>query len=123
MQYLCLCHYDAAQFATLGPKDFEAIGAICAPHDQALKESGHLLAVGALAMPEQSRTLRADADGVTVSEGPYAETNEPFGAFFLIEAGSLDEATEVARLHPGTHLGAYARGGIEIRPIEMLERL
>ena len=28
MQYLCLCHYDAAQFATLGPKDFEAIGAI-----------------------------------------------------------------------------------------------
>ena len=123
MQYLCLCHYDAAQFATLGPRDFEAIGAICAPHDLALKESGHLTAVGSLAMPDQSRTLRAGPDGVTVSDGPYAETNEPFGAFFLIEAESLDEATEIARLHPGTHLGAHMRGGIEIRPIEHLEGL
>jgi hypothetical protein len=123
MQYLCLCHYDAAQFATLGPADFEEIGAICAPHDRELKESGHLIAVGSLAMPDQSRTLRADADGVTVSDGPYAETKKPFGAFFLIEAESLDEATEVARLHPGTHLGAKVRGGIEIRPIEQLERL
>lgn len=123
MQYLCLCHYDASQFATLGPADFEEIGRICAPHDRNLKESGHLISVGALAMPGQSRTLRADADGVAVSEGPYAETNEPFGAFFLIEAESLDEATDVARLHPGTHLGASFRGGIEIRPIEQLERL
>jgi hypothetical protein len=123
MQYLCLCHYDATQFAALGPRDFEEIGAICAPRDRALKESGHLIAVGSLAMPDQYRTLRADADGVTVSDGPYAETAEPFGAFFLIEAESLDEATEVARLHPGTHLGGYVRGGIEIRPIEQLERL
>ena len=123
MQYLCLCHYDAAQFATLGPDDFAQIGAICAPHDRALKESGHLLAVGSLAMPEQSRTLRAGPDGVTAGDGPYAETNEPFGAFFLIEAESLDQATEIARLHPGTHLGGHVRGGIEIRPIEMLERL
>jgi hypothetical protein len=123
MQYLCLCHYDATQFAALGPADFEEIGAICAPHDKNLKESGHLIQVGSLAMPGQSRTLRADADGVRVSEGPYAETEEPFGAFFLIEAESLDAATEIARLHPGTHLGAHVRGGIEIRPIEQLERL
>ena len=123
MHYLCLCHYDAAQFARLGPADFEAIGAICAPHDRALKESGKLRAVGSLAMPEQSRTLRADAAGVSVGDGPYAETGEPFGAFFLIEADSLDEATEIARLHPGTHLGAHMRGGIEIRPVEHLEQL
>lgn len=123
MQHLCLCHYDAARFATLGPRDFERIGAICAPHDRALKESGHLLEVGAFAMPDQYRTPRAAQDGVTVEDGPYAETAEPFGAFFLIEADSLDQATEIARLHPGTHLGALMGGGIEIRPIEMLERL
>ena len=123
MQYLCLCHYDAAAFASLGPAEFEEIGRICAPQDRALKESGHLIAVGALAMPEQSRTLRADAAGVSAGDGPYAESREPFGAFFLIEADSLDEAEAVARLHPGTHLGAFCRGGIEIRPIEQLERL
>ena len=123
MQYLCLCHYDAQAFAALGAAEFEQIGQICAPRDRALKESGKLIAVGALAMPDQSRTLRADAGGVSALDGPYAETGEPFGAFFLIEADSMDEAEEVARLHPGTHLGAFCRGGIEIRPIEQLERL
>jgi hypothetical protein len=123
MHYLCLCHYNAAQFAALGPKQFEEIGAICAPHDRALKESGHLIEVGAFAMPDRYRTLRADRDGVTVADGPYAETGEPFGAFFLIHADSIDQAEEIARLHPGTHLGAHMRGGIEIRPIEQLERL
>jgi len=123
MHYLCLCHYDAQAFAALGPADFEEIGRICAPHDAALKASGHVIAVGALGMPEQFRTLRAGPDGVTVAAGPYAETNEPFGAFFLIEAESMDEAERIARLHPGTHLGALFRGGIEIRPIEQLERL
>src|ERR1044072_7333148 len=122
MKYLCLCHYDAAAFAALGPADFEEIGAICAPHDKALKESGHLMLVGSLGMPDQYRTLRADRDGVTVSDGPYAETPEPFGAFFLIEAESMDEAVEIARLHPGTHLGGRMRGGIEIRPVDFFEQ-
>jgi hypothetical protein len=123
MHYLCLCHYDAKQFAALGPADFEEIGRICAPRDRALKESGHLIEVGSFAMPDQYRSLRADAGGVSVSDGPYAETDQPFGAFFLIEAESLDQATEIARLHPGTHLGGKIRGGIEIRPVEQLERL
>jgi hypothetical protein len=123
MKFLCLCHYDAQQFAALGPADFEQIGAICAPQDKALEESGQLLLTGSLAMPEQYRSLRADADGVTVSDGPYAATPEPFGGFFMIEADSLDEATEIARLHPGTHLGSLLRGGIEIRPVDFLKQL
>ena len=123
MKFLCLCHYDAQQFAALGPADFQEIGAICAPRDKALKESGHLALVGSLAMPDQYRTLRADEAGVTVSDGPYVETPEPFGAFFIIEAASMDEAIEIARLHPGTHLGRFCRGGIEIRPIDQLETL
>ncbi|HYD14562.1 MAG TPA: YciI family protein [Allosphingosinicella sp.] len=122
MKFLCLCHYDAAAFAALGPADFKEIGAICAPHDAALKASGHLQFVGSLAMPDQYRTLRADADGVTVADGPYAEAPEPFGAFFLIEAESMDEAEEIARLHPGAHLGAFMRGGIEIRPVDFFEQ-
>src|SRR5690348_8787429 len=60
MKFLCLCHYDADQFAALGPADFEEIGRICAPHDAAFKASGHVDMVGSLGMPEQSRTLRAD---------------------------------------------------------------
>ena len=123
MNFLCVCYYDAAAFAKFTPADFEKMGAICAPHDEEFKASGKVRLIGSLAMPNQFRTMRADAKGVTVTDGPYAETPEPFGAFFIIEAKDMDEAVRVARLHPGTHLGGMMRGGIELRPIETLEQL
>jgi hypothetical protein len=123
MQFLCLCHYDLEAFGKLGPADFEEIGRICAPHDEELKASGKVSLIGSLGMPSGFKTLRAEADGVTVSDGPYADTNEPFGAFFIVEADSIEEAVEVARLHPGTHLGHLMKGGIEVRPVDQLEQL
>ena len=123
MQFLCLCHYDLAGFARFGPADFEEMGRICAPHDAALKASGKVSMIGSLGMPDQFKTLRADENGVTVTDGPYEETGEPFGAFFIIEADSIDEAVEIAKLHPGTHLGHMMKGGIEVRPIDQVEQV
>ena len=123
MKFLCLCHYDLEAFGGLGPADFQEIGRICAPRDEELKASGKVSLIGSLGMPDQFRTLRADADGVTLDHGPYAATNEPFGAFFIVEADSIDEAVEIARLHPGTHLGHMIKGGIEVRPIEQVEQV
>ena len=123
MKYLCLCHYDMARFSKLGPTDFEEMGRVCEPHDRALKASGKVRLIGSLGTPDQFKTLRADAREVTLSNGPYAETPEPFGAFFIVEADSINEAVEIARLHPGTHLGHVMKGGIEVRPIEELEQL
>ena len=122
MKFLCLCHYDLAAFNKFGPDDFVELKKICTPHDEALKASGKAPLIGSLGMPDQYRTLRADANGVTVADGPYAETSEPFGAFFIVEADSIDEAVEIARLHPGTHLGHIIKGGIEVRPIDNLEQ-
>ena len=123
MKFLCLCHYESARFAELKPADFEEIGAICAPHDAALKASGKVELVGALGMPEQSRTLRVESGAVVDAAGPYAVTPEPFGAFFSVEADDIDAAVEIAKLHPGTHLGdKFGRGGIEVRPIDFIER-
>lgn len=123
MKFLCLCHYDLAAFGKFGPDDFAELGRVCAPHDARLKASGKVSMIGSLGMPHQFRTLRADAAGVSVSEGPYAETAEPFGAFFIVDADSIDDAVEIARLHPGTHLGHMMKGGIEVRPIEHLEQI
>lgn len=123
MKFLCLCHYESARFAALKPADFEEIGAICAPHDAALKASGKVEMIGALGMPETSRTLTVANGAVVDSAGPYAATPEPFGAFFIVEADDIDQAVEIARLHPGTHLGdRMGRGGIEVRPIDFIER-
>jgi len=123
MKFLCLCHYDLDKFSRLGPAEFEELGRICAPLDEALKASGKASLVGSLGTPEQFRVLRADGDGVTSEDGPYFETREPFGAFFIVEAESMDEAAELARLHPTTHTSHLMGGGIEIRPIEQLEEI
>ena len=122
MKFLCLCHYELEGFAALGPAEFEEMGRICAPHDAALNATGQVSTIGSLGMPDSYRTLRADAEGVRVEQGPYADTREPFGAFFIVEAASIDEAVEIARLHPGTHLGHMLKGGIEVRPIDTLEQ-
>ena len=124
MNFLCLCYYESAAFVRLGPADFAEIGAICAPHDAALKASGHVDAIGALAMPDSFRSLRV-ADGQIVEQsGPYEATPEPFGAFFIVDAADMDEAVGIAKLHPGVHLGdKFGKGGIEVRPIDTLETL
>lgn len=122
MKFLCLCYYESAAFARLGPDDFAAIGALCAPHDAALKASGHVEMIGSLGMPDSYRALRVEQGRVIDAAGPYAPTPEPFGAFFIIDAATMEGAVEIARLHPGTHLGdRMSRGGIEVRPIETLE--
>lgn len=116
MKYLCLCHYDPAHFATLSPEQLAAIPGLCAPHDAALHASGHLVAVGSLAEADEFAVIRPGDGATTVTKGPISNTTEPFGAFFIVEADSLDEAIAIASLHPSANLGEYFGGGIEVRP-------
>ena len=118
MKFLCLCHYDAVKFADCTAEDFRKIAEICAPHDAALHASGHLVAVGSLTALSTFAVIRPGDDGPTVEHGPYAQTDEPFGAFFILDADSLEQAIEIAKLHPGAHLGRYFGGGIEVRECE-----
>jgi hypothetical protein len=122
-QFLCVCYYDAEAFAKFTPADFEKLGRLCAPHDQALKASGKVRMIGSLGFPNEFKTLRVKNGQVQLAAGPYAETKEPWGAFFLVEAADIDEAVNIARLHPGTHIGELSDGGIEVRPIEAFETL
>ena len=123
MKYLCLCYYDHKKFDALSKSDMEAVERACRPHDEALRNSGRLMLVGSLACPAASRTLRPDSGGPSVSGGAFAPTDEPLGAFFIIEAENTEEAVEIASMHPGAHLGEYFGGGIEVRPIDMLDQL
>jgi hypothetical protein len=120
MRYLC--YYDQKKFDALSKSDLEAVGPACRPHDEALRNSGRLILVGSLALPPSSRTVRPANGRPSVTDGPYADTNEPLGAFFMIEAENMDDAVEVASKHPGAHLGKYFGGGIEVRPIDMLDQ-
>jgi hypothetical protein len=121
MTFLCLCHYDPARFATLSPEQLAAIPGLCAPHDAALHASSHLVAVGSLAEADQFAVIRPHGGAPQVTRGPIASTPEPFGAFFIVEADSLDEAIAIASLHPSAHLGEYFGGGVEVRPCASYE--
>lgn len=76
---------------------------------KAVEERGTVVASEVLDRPELARTVRPGADR-SVTEGPYAETVEQLGGFYLVELPDLDTAVEAARLLPP----AYS---VEVRPV------
>lgn len=70
--------------------------------DAAVRERGAILGGEALSPTTEARTVRAGADAASraVTDGPYAETAEQLGGYYLIEVDDLDAAVEVARLLP-----------------------
>ncbi len=119
MRYLCLAYYDEKKFETLTEADMAAIAQNCSPMDEELRRSGKLVEVGSLAATKDSVSLRPRGGKVTVTDGPYAETKEQLGSYFLIEARDLNEAIQIASLHPAARINEHLGWGVEVRPIEM----
>jgi hypothetical protein len=77
-----------------------------------LQARGIWLTGDQLAPPRRARSVRVRDGKKLVTDGPFAETKEAVGGFDLIEAGSLDEAVEIAASHPNAQSGT-----IEVRPL------
>lgn len=122
MRYLCLAYYDEERFESLSQTELEAIVSRCPPYDQALRASGHLVAQASLGSTRSSTTIRPREGKPSVTDGPFVETKEQVGGFFIIEARDLNEAIRVASQHPAAHLGEEVGWGIEVRPIEAFEQ-
>lgn len=118
MKYLCLAYYNEKLFNALSKSELEALVAQCHAYDQALRDSGQMLLVGSLAEPYASSCIRPLQGIPSITDGPYAETKDQLGAFFIIEARDLNDAIRVAAKHPAAHLGEHVGWGIEVRPIE-----
>ena len=118
MKFLCLGYYDEKKFDALPKAEVDALVRECKDHDEALRKSGHLISVASLAPTRTTISVRPRNGKPSATDGPFAETKEQIGAFFIIEASDLNEATEVASQHPAAHLGEQVGWGIEVRPIE-----
>jgi hypothetical protein len=118
MKYLCLAYYDEKKFDALAPADEQALVSQCREHDAALRASGRMLAVASLAATRVSRSIRPRNGKPLVTDGPYAETKEQIGAFFIVEADDLNEAAQIASKHPAALLGERVGWGVEVRPID-----
>lgn len=121
MKYLCLAYYDVDARRALPTGEMKAVVGQCPPRDAALRETGRLIAQASLGAPEATRVIRPRRGRTTVLDGPFTESRELVGGFFIIEAADMDEAVEVASHHPAATLGEAMGWGIEIWPIGRLD--
>lgn len=77
-----------------------------------IRASGHFADCNRLLPPATAVTVRVRDGKVSTTDGPYAETKEQFGGYYVIEARDLNEAIRVAAKIPGARLGC-----VEVRPI------
>jgi hypothetical protein len=115
MKYLCMVFFDEKKLEALSESELQALDDESLAHDETLRKHGHLLAAQALESVQAATTVRVRNGKVSVTDGPFAETNEQIGGFILIEAQDLNEAIQLAAKIPVIRLG-----GIEVRPVKEL---
>ena len=120
MKYLCLAYYDTEKTAALPRAEFDAIVSRCPQYDADLRASGQLVMSGSLGEPTSWMAIRPRAGRPALTDGPYAETKELVGGFFIVDAQDLNDALRVASKHPAAHLGEAIGWGIEVLPIDRL---
>ncbi|MEV4241609.1 MULTISPECIES: YciI family protein [unclassified Nocardia] len=109
MRYALLINELPGVFEALGAAEQESVSAeyIAIRSDPRVVDGAHL------APAHTASTVRVKEGDALVTDGPFADTKEVFGGYFLVEADDLDAAIEVATKIPAARLG----GSVEIRPI------
>lgn len=108
--------------AALPPADVQAIVSQCPAKDAELKATGQLRLSASLGGPDAVIRLEPRGGTTRVTDGPFTESEELVGGFFIIEAADRDEAVRLASLHPAATLGEQAGWRIEMHPIGFFEQ-
>src|SRR5262245_57824655 len=112
MKYLCLIHRDENVIAALSEAEINALQEEHLAYDDELRKGGHFIAAEALQNGHDSTIVKIRNGKMIVTDGPFAETKEQLGGFFLIEARDLNEAIHVVSRIPCARLGS-----IEVRAV------
>jgi hypothetical protein len=112
MKYLCLAYEEERTLGDLSADEWRALRAETLEYVETLRKSGHLLEARPLQSATQASMVRIRDGDLTVTDGPFAETKEQIGGYFLIEADGFDEALRVAAGWPSARIGS-----IEVRPV------
>ena len=113
MKYLCLAYEQERTLDALSSDEWGALRQATLDYVDDLRRTGRLLTAHALQSVDNATTVRVRQGRLSTTDGPFAETKETLGGFFLIEAADLDEAIDVAAKWPSATLGS-----IEVRPVE-----
>ena len=112
MKYMFLIHSSEAAFKTASKADLEQTLAAYGAYTEAMKKAGVMVAGDRLQPVAAATTVRVTNGKTTVLDGPYAESKEQLGGFYIVDVPDLDAALSWAARCPGA-----SHGAIEVRPL------
>jgi hypothetical protein len=112
MKYVLLIHDDEKLWNDMPAAERDATMAEYFAFTRAIRESGHYVAGEALQPVATATSVRLRGGQLQTTDGPFAETREQLGGFYMVNAASLDEAVAIAARIPSARLGT-----IEVRPV------
>jgi hypothetical protein len=112
VKYLCLFYDEEKKWATMAKSEADAMMGEYFAFTEGVKKSGHYVGGEALQPTQTATTVRVRQGKVSTTDGPFAETKEQLGGYYLIEARDLNDAIQVAAKIPSARIGA-----VEVRPI------
>lgn len=112
MKFLCLIYDEEKKIDAMSKSDAEAFMGEYFAFTNSIRESGHYIKGDALQPVKTARTVRVRDGKIATTDGPFAETKEQLGGYYLIEARDIDEAVQVASKIPSAKIGS-----VEVRPI------
>ena len=112
MQYLLMIYRSEAELFKMNDAERQKMTADYGTFTQSIIQSGHFKAGDGLQPSTTATTVRLREGKVLTTDGPFAETREQLGGYYLVEAKDLDEAIAIAARIPGAR-----DGSVEVRPI------
>jgi hypothetical protein len=113
MKYLCLVYVEEPVLNALSRSERVALSDESLAYCEELQQAGQFIAASPLHPVETATTVRMRSGKLSTTDGPFAETKEQLGGFFMIEVRDLNDAIRVAAKIPAARLGS-----IEVRPIK-----
>ena len=113
MKYLCLIYHEEKKFQAMTKSELDALMQDYFTFTREIRDSGHYVNGNELQPVRNATTVRVRDGKISTTDGPFAETKEQLGGYYLIEARDLNEAIQIASRIPSARLGS-----IEVRPIQ-----
>ncbi|MEV4315382.1 YciI family protein [Actinocrispum sp. NPDC049592] len=114
MKFLLIMNVNPQVLDALTEAERNAIGAGHGDFMDTIRETGEFILTQALADPSNSAVVRARGGAPVVTDGPFAESKEYMGGFYLVECESRERAIELAGMIPDTRIDGL---GVEVRPV------
>jgi hypothetical protein len=112
MKYLCLIYANEAAWQGLSKPDADSMIAEYMAFTESLKKAGQYIGGNRLQPIASATTVRVRDGKLSATDGPFAETKEQLGGYYLVEARDLNDAIQIASRIPGARVGS-----IEVRPV------